>query len=68
MNKTHPDVPSPCIRRCTLNDDDICIGCGRTLVDIRRWSYLQTAARQQVLEQSQQRLEKIIARRRDVFR
>jgi predicted Fe-S protein YdhL (DUF1289 family) len=31
-------VPSPCVRRCTLNEDDICVGCGRTLTEITQWT------------------------------
>ena len=27
-------VESPCIRHCTLDDADICLGCGRTLDEI----------------------------------
>lgn len=30
--------PSPCVRNCTLNDQDICLGCGRTLEDITSWT------------------------------
>lgn len=30
--------PSPCVRNCTLNDQDICLGCGRTLGDITSWT------------------------------
>ena len=33
-----PPVPSPCIRHCTLNDEDVCVGCGRTLADITGWT------------------------------
>jgi predicted Fe-S protein YdhL (DUF1289 family) len=29
---------SPCVRLCTLNEQDICVGCGRTLDDIKLWS------------------------------
>lgn len=25
---------SPCVGLCTLDDDDVCIGCGRTLDEI----------------------------------
>lgn len=31
-------VQSPCVRICTLDDDDVCIGCGRTLKEIKRWN------------------------------
>lgn len=30
--------PSPCIRRCTLDPDDECVGCGRTLDEILGWA------------------------------
>lgn len=30
--------PSPCNRVCTLNDDNVCIGCQRTLDEIVGWS------------------------------
>jgi predicted Fe-S protein YdhL (DUF1289 family) len=34
----HTGTPSPCVRLCTLNEQDICVGCGRTLDDIKAWS------------------------------
>jgi predicted Fe-S protein YdhL (DUF1289 family) len=30
-------VPSPCSLVCTLDGDDICLGCGRTLGEITEW-------------------------------
>jgi predicted Fe-S protein YdhL (DUF1289 family) len=38
MSLTPPKVESPCVRNCCLNDDDICLGCGRSLQEITRWS------------------------------
>jgi len=35
---TSAGTPSPCVRLCTLNEQDICVGCGRTLADITAWS------------------------------
>jgi predicted Fe-S protein YdhL (DUF1289 family) len=32
-----PAVPSPCIRQCCLDGQDVCVGCGRTLREIIRW-------------------------------
>lgn len=29
---------SPCIRQCCLNEQDICVGCYRTLNEIVSWS------------------------------
>ncbi len=30
-------VSSPCVRNCCLDEEDICIGCGRTVDEIIRW-------------------------------
>ncbi len=29
---------SPCVSICTVDDDDVCLGCGRTLDEITQWS------------------------------
>ena len=29
---------SPCVRRCTLDLEDLCVGCGRTLDEILEWA------------------------------
>lgn len=36
-------IESPCVRNCCLNDDDICLGCGRSLQEITRWSVASDA-------------------------
>lgn len=40
---------SPCIRNCTLNEDDACIGCGRLLTEITAWSSYTDEEREVVL-------------------
>jgi RNA 2',3'-cyclic 3'-phosphodiesterase len=32
-----PSAPSPCVRNCCLNDQDVCLGCLRTLPEILNW-------------------------------
>ena len=32
---------SPCIRVCRLDARSVCVGCGRTLDEIARWSQLK---------------------------
>ena len=32
--------PSPCVSICTLDDNRVCLGCRRTLEEIRRWGRL----------------------------
>ena len=46
MIAAHLEVPSPCVRRCCLTDDDICLGCFRSLEEILRWSESNTSTHQ----------------------
>ncbi|MEM8984655.1 MAG: DUF1289 domain-containing protein [Pseudomonadota bacterium] len=43
------ELLSPCVRICTLDDNNICLGCGRTLDEITSWSRLSTAERQRIM-------------------
>ncbi len=43
-------VESPCIRNCTLDDDDICLGCFRSLDDICAWGGASNEQRREMLE------------------
>lgn len=42
-------VPSPCVSICSLDDDDICIGCQRSVAEITRWSRMNNDERRSVL-------------------
>lgn len=33
-----PKISSPCVNNCCLDEDDICLGCGRTVAEIVRWN------------------------------
>lgn len=46
---------SPCIRNCCLNDDDVCLGCFRTMQEICEWSQADDETRQQILENAERR-------------
>jgi predicted Fe-S protein YdhL (DUF1289 family) len=59
---TDPSAPplptkpaSPCIQVCTLDDDQVCIGCGRTVDDIIAWTRLTDTEKWTVLAQSAER-------------
>ena len=43
-------VESPCIRNCTLDDDDICLGCFRSLDEICAWGGASNEQRREMLE------------------
>ncbi|MBU2180542.1 MAG: DUF1289 domain-containing protein [Gammaproteobacteria bacterium] len=47
---------APCQRNCCLDQDDICLGCGRSLTEITGWHQADSAQKQQILELARQRL------------
>ncbi|MDE0877609.1 MAG: DUF1289 domain-containing protein [Sphingomonas bacterium] len=49
-------VASPCTRICTLDADDLCIGCGRTLDEIGAWSTMPDAVKRTTLATARRRL------------
>jgi len=50
-------VESPCIRNCTLDDDDICVGCFRSLEEICAWGGASNEQRLEALRQATARRE-----------
>lgn len=48
-------VESPCIRNCCLNDEDICVGCYRSLAEITRWSLVDDNAKVQIVNAAEAR-------------
>jgi predicted Fe-S protein YdhL (DUF1289 family) len=48
--------PSPCQRNCCLDQDDICLGCGRSLNEICGWHQADMDQKQQILNLAEQRL------------
>jgi len=44
------DVPSPCVRLCTLDPaTDTCVGCLRTRAEIKAWRGLEPAEKRALL-------------------
>ncbi|RRJ84257.1 DUF1289 domain-containing protein [Aestuariirhabdus litorea] len=48
-------VTSPCIRNCCLDDQDICLGCARSLEEITLWHQASEEQRRQILDRARQR-------------
>ena len=42
---------SPCILICTLDEDQRCLGCGRSLAQIRGWSRMSSAEQWAVIDE-----------------
>ena len=49
---TAPGLASPCIRNCCLDERDVCMGCGRSLDEIRVWGEADDTQRQGILERA----------------
>lgn len=57
------DAPaSPCVRQCCLDDADECLGCGRTLEEIKGWHTADAAQRAAILRAAEARREARMAR------
>ncbi len=48
-------VPSPCVDNCCLNDEDICMGCFRSLQEILDWGEADSTARREILRRVEER-------------
>jgi len=44
-------VPSPCIKVCRIDDDGFCVGCKRTLDEIRDWMILSDYEQKKLLHE-----------------
>ncbi len=52
-----PDIPSPCVNICRMDHDNrYCIGCWRTLDEIKRWAGMSNEEREKVVEQLESRI------------
>ena len=46
-------MTSPCVRLCTLDPaTSVCVGCGRTLAEIARWTRMTETERQAIMAKS----------------
>lgn len=48
-------VASPCVSICALDEQDICIGCQRTALEITRWGQMSDDERREVLRRCDER-------------
>ena len=50
-------LASPCVRNCCLDEDNVCMGCGRSLEEIIAWSGASDADKRAILDRSRARTE-----------
>ena len=46
---------SPCVRNCCLGDDLTCLGCFRSLDEIKEWGLVDDERRREILQNAEQR-------------
>ena len=54
MRNRRPDVgqvPSPCVKVCRLDDDGFCIGCKRSIDEIRDWMIMSDYEQNKLLHE-----------------
>jgi len=49
------DINKPCIKRCCLNEEEICLGCFRTFNDMLRWNKATIEEKQEMLSIAEKR-------------
>lgn len=56
-------IPSPCTDICKFNKKtDLCVGCFRTIAEIRQWKKMTDHKRRQVLAERPRREQKLAAK------
>ena len=48
-------IPSPCVRQCTLDQNDICLGCHRHIDEITSWHNASDQQKQAILDNASAR-------------
>ena len=55
MSDIDRSAQSPCVRNCCLNDDLTCLGCFRSLEEIKEWGVVDNRRRRIILANAKQR-------------
>ena len=55
MSSMDNKIASPCVGRCGLNEDDICVGCFRTREEVTGWAEADNQERLAIINNSKQR-------------
>lgn len=55
MENTSKVIESPCIGRCCLEESNICLGCYRSITEIKSWAQADNQTRRAYLDNAQHR-------------
>jgi predicted Fe-S protein YdhL (DUF1289 family) len=56
-----PVIETPCVQICSLNESNVCLGCGRTVEEITYWYGMTNDERSRVMAKLPQRIEALCA-------
>ncbi|HMD73270.1 MAG TPA: DUF1289 domain-containing protein [Steroidobacteraceae bacterium] len=57
MSDINSPAQSPCVRNCCLDDELICLGCFRSLEEIKEWGIVDHHRRRIIVQNAEQRRE-----------
>ena len=66
-------LKTPCIKLCKLNEENVCVGCYRSIEEITNWRNLSLKEQKQVMETTKKRkriknyIDNLPERREDGF-
>ena len=55
MNDIDGPIQSPCVRDCCLGDDLTCLGCFRTIDEIKEWGLVDEHRQRIILQNARRR-------------
>jgi len=55
INAHKDQLSSPCVRMCCLDNNDICLGCFRSLDEIKNWTQVDEQTRERFLTNAKNR-------------
>lgn len=50
-----PEIKSPCMSLCCLDEKDVCIGCHRSVKEITAWSRMRYQERKETMQRVAER-------------
>ena len=48
-------IKSPCIRNCCLDENDICLGCFRSVTEIKQWAVVDDDMKRVIIDNANAR-------------
>jgi predicted Fe-S protein YdhL (DUF1289 family) len=57
MSKIESFAQSPCVGNCCLDDDLTCLGCFRSLEEVKEWAVVDEHRRRIILQNAKERRE-----------